>query len=174
MHRLSLAIVITMVASACNDAPRRWITWAGSERVEYIGESGVVLQRHMNDCGPAAIYTLAAALGLSAVSSPNDDGPAQESAVLSMATLRQLAAGHGIVLRGVYDSQRTGESPVPWIAHLNIGEGHFVVVEQAGGLEWTISDPAWGRLRVREDAFRRHWSGHALIVAEVRQIVLQR
>ena len=140
------------------------VSWRAGERVEFLGRSAVVMQQQANDCGLAALATLAGRLDVALDPSAFLAHVPDDSTGADMLLLRDIAAVHGLLLRGVFDRSRAGRFNVPWIAHLRYGNGHFVVVEAADSDHLTIADPALGRLRVRQSVFRRHWSGSALIV----------
>lgn len=123
-----------------------------------------VRQSSPRSCGPAALATVLAWLGR----------PVGEAAVLGRArvradgvTLAELARLAGVfqLAAGWYavppaDLPRL---PVPFIAHLRAGGGHYVAVARVGRGFVLLADPAVGLVVERRARFRRAWSGRVLL-----------
>lgn len=131
------------------------------------GEFALVRQRRGNDCGPAALATVAAHHGRAF----DYDGVCSQAALggcgMDLLTLSRLAAGLGFRtegLKGSYDA--IAACRLPAIAHFHrpLGGGHFVVVH-----EWTtagviLADPGRGLRKLSRRAFSRRWTGYLLLV----------
>jgi len=134
--------------------------------VSFLGREDVILQQSQNDCGLAALAMLGRAIG-----TPIDLAELRRTVSvgrtgLTMLSLREIADAYGVTTEGVYADPLEGpELPTPWIAHLRTGVGHYVVVERYEGLQWTVADPTRGRVQYSEAAFRRVWSGYALVAS---------
>lgn len=141
-------------------AARHSATRAGAE---YLGKRGVVLQKGLHDCGPAALANLALLLGLPA---PSLDSLAVLSGTQASGTrasgLVRAATALGITL----EADRVGSDQLralrtPFIAWLH--QSHFVTVEK-----WTsqgqlvVLDSQVGRYALHERAFLPIWSGEVL------------
>ncbi len=126
----------------------------------------VVRQQTANDCGLAALATMAHDMGLPLDEQALYDQNMVPVTGLNLLSLRRIAAGHGIKLLGVFIPPETLSivPGPPWIAHFRAGKGHYVVVEQVQALNWTIADPAIGRVVLAGSDFRQLWSGYALIL----------
>ena len=126
----------------------------------------VVFQERSNDCGLAALATLAQTLGRPVelqTLAQEVDVPEEG---LSMLALQELAALHAIELHGFrVPRQEALRLATPWIAHLqDRRDGHFVVVQKVSAAGMTISDPAAGVRRVPVRQFMSLWSGRALVI----------
>jgi ABC-type bacteriocin/lantibiotic exporter with double-glycine peptidase domain len=133
------------------------------DRPSYLDASGIVRQRSTTDCGLAALATLASMIGapLDYHELLVDAGIVTDG--LTLGAIQRIASRNGISLEGV--AAAAAESlPVPWLAHWRSGNGHYVVVERREGDGWIVADPGRGRIRYSGRAFRRRWSGYALVI----------
>jgi len=140
----------------------------GAKSVRIGGPESVIRQRTGNDCGLVALTILLRDVGTVAdLRQLHREVPIQGGGA-TMLALRQAAATHGVALRGVFaDPLRSGALPTPWIAHLNSGGGHYVVVERSESARWIVADPSVGIVEYSENAFKRRWSGYALILDRI-------
>lgn len=127
----------------------------------------VVRQRCDNDCGLAAVATVAAHHGC-----PVDYRHLADPVILDgdgtdLLTLSQLAERLGFETRGVKTSyDAIANCQLPAIAHVRrpFGAGHFIVL-----LCWTptyviVADPAKGLRRYSRKSFCRQRTGYLLLV----------
>ena len=148
-------------------APARWLAAHGlaHDGGRLVEQTGVVMQVHAWDCGPAALANLLALLRhpvpttnvLAQLAGTTAEGTSLEQLV--------LAAHHvGVPLRLlITDPARAPLPTPPYVAWIE--RRHFVLV--AGrqiGDTLTVVDPALGRYRVSASAFRLHWSGAAAVL----------
>ncbi|HEX3109758.1 MAG TPA: cysteine peptidase family C39 domain-containing protein [Thermoanaerobaculia bacterium] len=136
---------------------------ARMDGAEYVGDTGVVLQPHRNDCGAACLKMVLAAHGiesdlarLAAAARTRADGA-------SLLALREAAAREGLSGRAwMLTAADLAKAPFPVL--LFIRGDHFVVVRRFVGSDvLEIDDPAIGRLRWPMASFRRVWKGESLV-----------
>lgn len=162
----SVILALTGAAAVARDpmAPLRYVTGAQLriDGARLLGWEGVVPQRTLWDCGPAAVATLMLRLGREA--------PSLERVAQLAGTTPQ-----GTAMRGLSEALRTlgvrhaahAAGPLaldarPILAWVR--PGHFVVVERApepGMVD--VLDPRVGRYRVADSVFARSWPGAALV-----------
>lgn len=126
----------------------------------------VVRQRGDNDCGLAALATVAAHHGVAV------DYQALLGQILldgdgtDLLTLSRLAARLGLRTQGVkasYDA--IAGCRLPAIAHVRLfGAGHFVVLHRWSERHVVVADPAQGLRTLSRRAFCRRASGYVLLV----------
>lgn len=127
----------------------------------------VVRQRACNDCGVAALATVAACHGISVdyaklAEALNLDPDGTDLHAISRAASRIGLHSQGI--KATYEGLRT--CPLPAIAQFVSwwDTRHFVVL-----LTWepdrvTVADPAWGLQTLSRRAFRHRHSGYLLLL----------
>jgi ATP-binding cassette, subfamily B, bacterial HlyB/CyaB len=127
----------------------------------------LVRQRLDNDCGLAALATVAAHHGRQF--DPRDlwDELAHDRDGTDLLSLSRLAESLGFEARGVrasYDG--IASCDLPAIAHwrTRFGAGHFVVLQRWAADEVVVADPAMGRRKLSRRAFCRRSSGYFLLV----------
>jgi ATP-binding cassette subfamily B protein len=138
------------------------------------GNLAVVRQERSNDCGPAALATIAAQH-----KRPFDYAALREQATLGsrgtdLLALSQLAEKVGFHTRGVKGSYGAMSCcTFPAIAHLrrSLAGGHFVVVHEWTSAGVVIADPGKGLRKLSRRAFCRRWTGYLLLVEEEAAIV---
>jgi predicted double-glycine peptidase len=166
-----LAALSVMLAVGAIAAAKPWwtvrllrvaaIEWTGGD---FLGTGGVVLQRSVYDCGPAALATLFLRLHLTP---PSLDSLAKRAGTTprgtSLGGLARAGRAFGVFLRPVrFTPARLTARLLPCIAW--VSGGHFVVIgdrDDSGVL--TVLDPQVGAYRTHETRFARVWSGEALI-----------
>ena len=126
-----------------------------------------VRQRGGNDCGLAALATVAAHHGRALDYGELTDAVALDGDGTDLLTLSRLAERLGFRTRGVrasYDA--IASCPLPVIAHVRrrFGSGHFVVVHRWTPGHVVVADPASGLRRLSRRAFCRRGTGYLLIV----------
>ncbi|MBX7220858.1 MAG: peptidase domain-containing ABC transporter [Blastocatellia bacterium] len=128
----------------------------------------VCVQGHdSNDCGPAALATVARHYGLHVsvvrardVLDTDQQGTSLTSLCLGAEKLG-FKASAGQAKIGVLD-----RIPLPAIAHFNdTTEGHFVVLHQVTASSIVIADPAQGVVALSREEFERRWSKALLLLA---------
>jgi ATP-binding cassette subfamily B protein len=123
-----------------------------------------IRQMEAADCGAACLAMVLAYFGrrvpldeLRDTTSTNRDG-------VDAFTLTQAARSHGLSARGVAaDIEELGDLPPGSILHWEFN--HFVVFERVRGKEVHVVDPALGRRRLSLQAFRRAYTGIAIVFA---------
>ena len=127
----------------------------------------VVRQASGNDCGAAAVATIAAQHGRSVDYDAFSDQAALGSRGTDLLALSQLAESLGFGTRGIkgsYDAMST--CPFPAIAHFrrSLAGGHFVVVHEWTSAGVVLADPGRGLRKLSRRAFCRRWTGYLLLV----------
>jgi hypothetical protein len=132
-----------------------------------LSHLSLVRQRGGNDCGPAALATIAAHHGRSF----DYDDLCMELVIASYGTdLRALLQQadrlglRGQCCKGTYEAIST--SALPAIAHLRrwSGGGHFVVVHEWNIEYVVLADPGRGLRTLSREAFCRRWTGYLLLI----------
>ena len=127
----------------------------------------MVLQSTLSDCGPAALANMIRVLGLGEPATDSlgvlaGTGPAgtRASGLVRAAEVFGLSLTLNRLLHG-----EIAEMPKPFIAWVR--KSHFVTVtEWTPGGQVTVLDPQVGRYTIGEEAFRRLWSGEAVVLRE--------
>src|SRR3954452_24641758 len=124
-----------------------------------------VYQRGSNDCGPAALATVAAHHGRRLNDVDLHDCRLERDGT-DLLTLKRAAERLGFKAEGVraaYDA--IGQCDLPAIAHMRcvLSRGHFVVVHRWNPGYVTVADPAAGVRTFPRTKFLRRWSGYLLI-----------
>ncbi|MCW2577553.1 MAG: lantibiotic transporter permease/ATP-binding protein [Modestobacter sp.] len=123
-----------------------------------------IRQMEAADCGAACLAMVLAYFGrrvpldeLRDTTSTNRDG-------VDAFTLTQAARSHGLSARGVAaDIEELGDLPPGSILHWEFN--HFLVFERVRRKEVHVVDPALGRRRLSLQAFRRAYTGIAIVFA---------
>jgi predicted double-glycine peptidase len=138
-----------------------------SESGSTARDLALVRQRRGNDCGPAALATIAAHHGRAFDYDEFCNQAELGFRGTDLLSLSRLAEGLGFRARGVkgsYDAMSTCRLPA--IAHFRrpLGGGHFVVVHSwtSGGV--VLADPGCGLRKLSRRAFSRRWTGYLLLV----------
>jgi ABC-type bacteriocin/lantibiotic exporter with double-glycine peptidase domain len=131
---------------------------------QFLGTEGVVLQSDATDCGLAALANLSHAIGKAIELDELRLYISVGASGLTLRALRDIADGFGIRLTGVLSSLKDPSFSPPWIAHFEGRGGHYVVVERYEKQSLIVADPARGRIRYSASAFRRRWSGYAMVL----------
>ena len=127
----------------------------------------VVRQRGGNDCGLAALATVAAYHGSPLIYERLMDEAAAEPDGTDLLTLSRLAEALGFQTQGVkaasYEAMAT--CSLPAIAHFRrrLRGGHFVVVQRWTPEHVLIADPATGRQKLSRGTFCRRATGYLLL-----------
>jgi len=127
------------------------------------GDQGVVLQRHLHDCGPAALATLLLSQGLAP---PPLDSLARWAGTTAQGTdlggLMRAAARSNLPLRiEAVPTEQLEHLTEPVIAWVH--RSHFVVVAPtADPARRLVLDPQIGRWSIGLDGLARIWSGVVL------------
>lgn len=162
-----LAAAVSALFLTCSASP----LGGGEGDVQFLGSDGVVLQQNVNDCGLAALATLARQIGTPIDVAELRRDVSIEGPGLTLLSLRQLARLYGVELQGVRGNpRRPPVLRIPWIAHLSRGVGHYVVVEAVTRSTVTVGDPALGRVRYPAAVFWRLWSGYALVIENLNSV----
>lgn len=142
---------------------RAWIVDA-----EYLGRSGVRMQRNRNDCGVAALEMLVEHAGGNVSSLVGwHEAVSERGAGMTLLEMRKSATAAGIETRGLRaDIAGLRRITLPAILHF---DRHYVVLDSIGDTgEYLLRDPANGRMRMSTDAFREAWTGEVLALATPR------
>jgi ABC-type bacteriocin/lantibiotic exporter with double-glycine peptidase domain len=127
----------------------------------------LVRQRHGNDCGPAALATIAAAQGRLLDYRGLLDDAALDRHGTDLLTLARLAQRHGFSVRAVQaDHGAISDCPLPAIAQLRcrLGGHHFVVLLSCDTDSVTVADPAVGLRTLPRASYERRSTGYLLLV----------
>lgn len=142
---------------------KKWSAmWIGAE---FLGTEGVVLQKSLNDCGPAALAMVLDHFGVPVPFDSLRKFANLKANGSSMLALGEIAGRSGISAEGwrltFSDLQK---APLPGIALIR--RNHFVVITalDAKGSVYA-SDPSLGKLRFSRFAFLRQWRGEILLFA---------
>jgi len=129
----------------------------------------VVWQRRGNDCGPAALATVAACHGVVVDVEALTADLALEQDGIDLLALSRAAGRLGFRTQGVrasYDA--IPKCTLPAIAHMRSGgAGHFVVLQRWSPGHVVVADPAVGVRRLSRKAFCRRATGYFLLVNRV-------
>ena len=139
----------------------------GTSRGAASGRLPLVHQRCANDCGPAALATVAACHGYALDYDDFADAVALDRGGTSLLALSRTAERLGFRTHGIrasYDA--IADCTLPAIAHLRgrFGGGHFVVVHRWTEAAIALADPATGLRTMSRAAFRRRSTGYFLII----------
>lgn len=139
----------------------------GRKRGDSSQDLPLVRQCWGNDCGPAALATIAAYHGC-----PFDYADLAGEIILDrrgtdLLSLSRVAKRIGFRVQGIkasYDD--IPQCRLPAIAHLRhwVGGGHFVVIYRWALTHVVLGDPAMGLRRISRRAFCRRSTGYLLIV----------
>jgi len=131
--------------------------------VEYLGKSGVVLQRGELDCGPAAMEMVFQHHGLRVPLEELEKQMLDKPTGTSMLCMKRVAERYGFRAEGWHLTAADFERiPLPAIALWD--RKHYVVVESRAGRHLTILDPATGRWTIRTGRFVDDCNGEALLL----------
>jgi ABC-type bacteriocin/lantibiotic exporter with double-glycine peptidase domain len=166
-----LRTVLPEAASRPLIGPRRQRSFYRTHHAAFpLSQLSLVRQRGGNDCGAAALATIAAHHGRSF---DYDDlcieldvaGDGTDLRALMQQAERLGLRGQGC--RGTYDA--ISSSPLPAIAHLRrwSGDGHFVVVHQWNIAHVVLADPGRGLRKLSRESFCRRWTGYLLLIEPV-------
>jgi ATP-binding cassette subfamily B protein len=126
----------------------------------------LVRQSRGNDCGPAALATVAAYHGCPFAYDDLADEIALDRWGTDLLTLSGVAKRIGFLAEGVkasYDD--IPHCRLPAIAHmLRVGGGHFVVIYRWSPTHVVLGDPAVGLQTISRRAFCRRSTGYLLIL----------
>jgi predicted double-glycine peptidase len=139
------------------------------EGAQYLGRYGVVLQRTLFDCGPAALANLLRVEGRAVPSLDSLSALARMTARgTTLGGLQSAAVALGVRAEARRLDPAAALTAVELPMLLWIRRDHFVLVtERAPDGMVTIVDPEVGRYRLSMRAFRRVWSGEALVLSPV-------
>ncbi len=127
----------------------------------YIGEAGVIMQQHGNDCGAACLKMMLAACGIQRSLADLTLDLETTPKGTSMLKLRLVAARSGLQARSRIIRKI---DPVPFPAIAFVNRNHFVVIRRFVSPEiLEVDDPALGKLLWPVRSFRKAWRGQALV-----------
>jgi ABC-type bacteriocin/lantibiotic exporter with double-glycine peptidase domain len=131
----------------------------------------LVRQREGNDCGPAALATIAAYHGCSFAYDDLAEEIALDRGGTDLLTLSVVARRIGFHTQGIkvsYDD--IPQCRLPAIAHVHrwVGGGHFVVIYRCTPTRVVLGDPAAGLQTISRTAFCRRSTGYLLIIQPAR------
>jgi ATP-binding cassette subfamily B protein len=131
------------------------------------GELACVLQVADNDCGLAAVATVAAHYGRKSNYLDLVDGVLLDPDGTDLFTLSHLAQQFDLETRGVFgDYDQIGGCRLPAIAHFRKfrGFGHFAVLHRWTPAHVILADPARGIRKRSRRSFCRSWTGYLLLL----------
>lgn len=182
--KISIIIILTLILSfpfvgiftghQFIEHPDYWKkTVAFFKGAKYLGEDGVILQKHSNDCGPAALkmvfdyFKIPVTLEEIAEKVLGERGS-------SMLSLKEMAELKGLKAEGwqfaFKDIKKIG---LPAIAFVN--GGHYVIISKiAHNGKIIVLDPSIGKLEYSPWRFRMIWKGEALIFKSSKQSAVRR
>ena len=127
-----------------------------------------VRQTHENDCGVAALATVAAHHGIHVSYKNLISGVDLDRDGTDFLTLAGLGASLNLRAQGVCAGyEGIQDCPLPAIAHLRglFGGRHFVVIHRWASAHVVIADPANGLRRLTRKTFCRDWTGYLLLLS---------
>ena len=127
----------------------------------------IVRQRSGNDCGPAALATVAFYHGRRIDYDNLCDVAAVDRQGTDLLALARIAERLGFRAQGIkasYDAIPT--CTLPAVAHIRrrVGDGHFVVIHRWTSTHVLLADPAVGLRKLSRRAFCRRSTGYLLII----------
>jgi ATP-binding cassette subfamily B protein len=134
---------------------------------ENCRELAIVRQRRGNDCGPAALATVAAAHGSELNYRDLVDAAALDRQGTDLLTVARMAERRGFSTRAVKVGYRAiADCPLPAIVQFRclFGGRHFVVLRDWSVDSVTIADPAIGERTLSRARFMRLSTGYILLV----------
>ena len=147
---------------------RRWLQmgWSQIPVLDDHSAFPLVCQSSGNDCGPAALATVAAYYGCTFAYDDLAGEIALDRWGTDLLTLSRVANRIGFVAAGIkasYDDIQ--HCRLPAIAHIRrLGGGHFVVVYRWDPTHVVLGDPAVGLRTISRRAFRRRSTGYLLVI----------
>lgn len=139
----------------------------GRSRDASSRELPLVRQNSGNDCGPAALATIAAYHGRRFDYDDFSHGVALDRHGTDLLALSRIAERLGFQAQGIKASYDAIPScTLPAIAHIRrrLGGGHFVVVQQWNSAHVVLADPAAGLRKLSRRAFSQRSTGYLLII----------
>lgn len=135
---------------------RSWLVDA-----DYLGTSGVRLQRNRSDCGVAALEMLVEHAGGDPTRlAPWHEIVAARHGGMSMLEMRRAAKALGVRTHGVRANLRgLRHLTLPAIVHF---DNHFAVLDRITPTGYELRDPANGRIHMSPAAFADAYTGQAL------------
>jgi len=127
----------------------------------------IVQQNDQNDCGAAALATVAMSYGIPIPLQQMCDLTGTDEAGTNLRGLVAAAENLGFsaqAVRGPF--QALSKVPLPAIAHTKSDEGlgHFVVLHQVRTGSVVVADPARGVEKLSRKAFCQRWTGHLVLM----------
>ena len=134
----------------------------------YLGEDGIILQKHSHDCGPAALKMVFDYFKIPVTLEEISENVLWEKGS-SMLSLKKMAELKGLKAEGWrYAFKDLKKIKIPAIVF--VGGDHFVVISKiTEDGKITILDPAIGKLKYSSWRFRRIWEGETLIFKTSKQ-----
>jgi len=129
---------------------------------KYLGEDGVIFQKHSNDCGPAALKMIFDHFGIP-VTLEEITEKVQGKNGSTMLSLKEMAELKGLKAEGWrYTFKDLKKIEFPAIAFVN--RNHYVVILKLTDNEKIIVlDPSIGKLEYPAWRFKKIWKGETLI-----------
>lgn len=127
----------------------------------------VVRQTDQNDCGAAALATVALYHGLPVSLEQMRDLTGTDRLGTNLFALQRAAEKLGFSARAVRASwESLGQAPLPAVVHVRNrdGLGHFAVLSRVRKNHVVVADPARGIQKPSREEFCRGWSGHLLML----------
>ena len=139
----------------------------GRSRDATLRELPLVRQNRGNDCGPAALATIAAYHGCRFDYDDFSRELILDRHGTDLHALSRIAERLGFQVQGIkasYDA--IPRCTLPAIAHIRhrLGGGHFVVLQQWNSTHVVIADPAAGLRTLSRSAFSQRSTGYLLLI----------
>ena len=136
---------------------------------KYLGEDGIILQKHINDCGPAALKMIFDYFKIPATLEEITEKVLGKKGS-TMLSLKEMAELKGLKAEGwrlTFKDLKKMKFPAIVFA----SGDHFVVISEiTEDGKITILDPAIGKLRYASWGFRKIWKGETLIFKSRKQL----
>lgn len=162
--RLLAYLVIPALAFVVSTMTVVWTSPSGpTQALGAVAAFPVTLQLTDNDCGLAAIATLARLGGVDLPDYGDLVSRYHSRRYQSMEDLRRIAADFGVRLKPVRVSE-AGLRLIPLPAIIHFRSKHFVVLITRSESLWHIANPAVGVQRLRPEVFESMVSGMAVVV----------
>jgi len=164
---LSFPFVGIFVTHQFIEHPDYWKkTVAFFKGAKYLGEDGIILQKYINDCGPAALKIIFDHFKIPATLEEITEKVLGKNGS-SMLSLKEMAELKGLKAEGWrFTFKDLKKMKLPAIAFVK-GNHYVVISEITENGNIIVLDPAIGKLKYSSRGFQRIWKGETLVLKQV-------